>query len=254
MVAAPLDALQVRFENRERHYENKSMWAYAKGKLREIGVRGIFAGWGLSFLRDSLGAGIFFSVFEYVKAQSYYRFIGTYYYYRRRAELRGPPPPAGHGRDSPLIVTPHYGLEPGFLMLAGVAASVAQQGIIYPLSKIQTMHYERLEDLDRKARAYHHHHNPRSRPSRATMMKAYYNAYQETWRQCQVQGQIAGGRLGLAKWLFGGFWRNSIRQTPATSAGLVIFELVRRRYGIGNDQLRITTTTTTSDGYHILLS
>ena len=32
------------------------MWAYGKGKLREIGLKGIFAGRGLLFLKDSLGA------------------------------------------------------------------------------------------------------------------------------------------------------------------------------------------------------
>jgi Mitochondrial carrier protein len=243
LAAAPLDALQTRFEQRERHYENKSMWAYGKGKLKDIGVRGIFAGWGLSFLKDSLGSGVFFSVFEYVKAQSYYKFVATYYgslepwAVTRLAEVRGALNTSR--RDNP-IIKPHYVIEPGFLMLAGVAASIAQQGIIYPLNKIQIMHYERLEELDNNARAY------QRTPATGRMIRAYYHAYQETWRRCQIQALNAGG---LRHWLFRGFWRNSIRQTPATSAGLVIFELVRRRYGIGNEEVKIN-----EDGYDILLS
>jgi Mitochondrial carrier protein len=242
-VAAPLDALQIRFKNREKHYENKSMWAYGKGKLKDIGMRGIFAGWGLSFLKDSLGSGIFFCVFEYVKAQSYYRFVATYYgqmepwVVTRLSEIRGVP---STSRFDVPIIKPHYVLEPGFLMLAGVAASISQQGIIYPLAKVQTMHYERLEDLDKRARMYQ-----RSRSS-GRMMRAYYHAYQETWRQCKVQAQNVGT---LRKWLFRGFWWSSIKQTPATSAGLVVFELVRRRYGIGNEEVKIN-----EDGYDILLS
>ncbi len=243
-VAAPLDALQVRFENREKHYDNKSMWAYGKGKLKDIGMRGIFAGWGLSFLKDSLGSAVFFSVFEYVKAQSYYRFVATYYgslqpwVVTSLVEVRGIPSTSHH--DIP-IIKPHYVLEPSFLMLAGVAASVAQQGIIYPLNKIQTMHYERLEELDKKARAYH-----RRSQAPGRMMRAYYQAYQETWRQCKVHAHSTGG---LRKLLFRSFWWNSIKQTPATSAGLVVFELVRRRYGVGNEEVKIN-----EDGYDILLS
>lgn len=243
MIAAPLDALQIRFENREKHYENKSMWAYGKGKLGEIGMRGVFAGWGLSFMKDSLGSGVFFSVFEYLKAQSYYKFVATYYgslepwVVTQLAEVTGTPSTSRH--DVP-VIKPHYVLEPGFLMLAGVAASVAQQGVIYPLNKIQMRHYERLESLDRQARAYKRY------PSSGRMMRAYYHAYQETWRQCMTEAQGTGG---FRKWLFRGFWWNSIKQTPATSAGLVIFELVRRRYGIGNEEFKIN-----EDGYDILLS
>ena len=236
LAAAPLDALQVRFDKREKHYENKNIWAYGKGKLRDIGLRGIFAGWGLSFLKDSLSAAIFFSVFEYVKTQSYYKFVAAYYgslepwFVTRLADLRGIPSTTRH--DIP-VIKPHYVLEPAFLMLAGIAASVSQQGITHPLTKLQTLHYERLEDLDNKARAYH---QARSPALGRRMMSAYYYAYQETWRQCRIQARTAGG---IRNWLFRGFWWNSIRQTPATSAGLVVFELVRRRYGLGDEVVKI---------------
>lgn len=52
-VAAPLDALSVRFRPSDvlsGHYSN--MWQYGLLKLREIGVRGVFAGWSLSFLKE----------------------------------------------------------------------------------------------------------------------------------------------------------------------------------------------------------
>lgn len=52
-VAAPLDALSVRFRPSDvlsGHYN--SMWQYGVLKLREIGVRGVFAGWSLSFLKE----------------------------------------------------------------------------------------------------------------------------------------------------------------------------------------------------------
>lgn len=51
-VAAPLDALQTRFdvnEMLENRYHN--VWRYAKYKLGEIGLRGVFAGYGFSLTK-----------------------------------------------------------------------------------------------------------------------------------------------------------------------------------------------------------
>jgi hypothetical protein len=186
-IAAPLDALQVRFDKREEHYEKKTMWQYGRGKLHEIGARGIFAGWGLSFLKDSFGSGIFFATFEFVKAQSYYDFIKMYYgslepfmvnhlASKRNTEHLG----EKHG---PTIIKPHYAWELSFLLLAGVAASVAQQSILFPLTKVQTIHFERLEGLDQEARRL----NANAMPNRGQMLKAYYHAYQETWKQVKVR-------------------------------------------------------------------
>ena len=58
VVAAPLDALQVRFRTSdivEGRY--RTMWHYGYRELSEIGIRGIFAGWSLSFVKDSVGYG-----------------------------------------------------------------------------------------------------------------------------------------------------------------------------------------------------
>ena len=241
LVAAPLDALQVRFDSRGSQYENKTMWAYGKGKLQEIGARGIFAGWGLSFLKDSLGSGLFFVTFETVKSQAYLKYVKMYYgslepwVVHNIASTRGTPASPSTGVA---VIKPHYALEPMFLMLAGVAASVAQQSVLYPLGKVQTMHYERLEWLDQQAEKAKQSH------SKSRMLHAYYHAYMETWKQCKAQALTTGG---LRTWLFGGFWWNTLRQVPSTSAGLVIFELVRRKYGM-SEEVRIS-----EDGYDILL-
>ena len=79
------------------------------------------------------------------------------------------------------------------------------------------------------------------------MMRAYYRAYQETWAGCAAEAASEGTTLG--RWLYRGFWWNAIRQVPSTSAGLIIFELIRRKYGYGAEEVRIT-----KDGYDILLN
>ncbi|KAJ5105145.1 Mitochondrial substrate/solute carrier [Penicillium alfredii] len=213
IVAAPLDALQVRLQTSDMlEGQYRSMWHYGHHKLQQIGLRGVFAGWSLSFLRDSFGYAVFFSFFEYVKSQSYYSFITWYYGSLHADHLEMLPSSRSSDRGVPLI-KPHYAVEPGFLMLAGIVASVAQQAIQHPLSMVQNLHLGRLEYLD---------HQANLDPSRKQMLRLYYHAYQETFKRCKRKARWAGG---WRPWLFRGFVGSSIRQVPSTSAGLVIFEL-----------------------------
>jgi Mitochondrial carrier protein len=262
VVAAPLDAIQARYDHRDLmpgdgSGKPRSMWSFSAEKLREIGVRGIFAGWGLSFMKDSLGCAVFFSTFEYLKAQSYYRFIAWYYGGLKEdiidvLAMKRPSHRHPRGKDSSdeaerlPIIRPHYAIEPMFLLLAGVTASFAQQVFLHPLTHIQVVHWDHLEELDAQAAKIKNAETPDSRP-RFRMMRAYYHAYQETWAQCLTEAAAEG--QGVAKWLYRGFWWNTIRQVPSTSAALIIFELVRRRYGMVGDEIRITR-----DGYDILLN
>ncbi|KAH6668635.1 mitochondrial carrier domain-containing protein [Plectosphaerella plurivora] len=269
-IAAPLDAIQARFDHRDimpvDGGKPRSMWAFSAEKLREIGVRGIFAGYGLSLLKDSLGSAIFFSAFEYVKAQGYYRFV-TWYYGDLNEDIvnllatRRPPARVATSADDdkPLVIRPHYSIEPIFLLLAGVSASFTQQVVLHPLTHFQVEHWDRLEEIDEKA--------ARLRANRAAptagkeavagqgqtqrhswrLFRVYYRAYQATWAHCS-SAAAAEGRT-MRNWLYRGFWWNTIRQVPSTSAGLIIFELFRRKYGLQGDEVRIN-----QDGYDILLN
>lgn len=258
VVAAPLDALQARFDHRDLMPDGatgkpRSMWSFGSEKLREIGVRGVFAGWGLSFAKDSMGSAVFFSVFEYVKAQGYYRFV-TWYYGGLADEivdlLAMKRPAQQHKQEGEhTVIRPHYALEPMFLLLAGTSASFTQQLFLHPLTHFQVKHWDHLEELDAKAARMHasRQANPDGPRRRWRMMRAYYHAYQESLAVCASEARGEG--VGLTRWLYRGFWWNAIRQVPSTSAGLIIFELIRRKYGFGAEEVRIT-----KDGYDILLS
>lgn len=51
-VAAPLDALQTRADvNEMLEGQHRSIWRYAIHKLHEIGLRGVFAGYGFSLAK-----------------------------------------------------------------------------------------------------------------------------------------------------------------------------------------------------------
>ncbi|KAI0115863.1 mitochondrial carrier domain-containing protein [Nemania sp. FL0031] len=256
VVAAPLDAIQARYDHRDLVQGNggkpRSIWSFSAEKLREIGVRGVFAGWGLSFMKDSLGSAIFFSTFEYIKAQGYYNFIKWYYsglsqdtvnFLARRR-------PISQEENKPILIRPHYAIEPMFLLLAGIGASFTQQVLLHPLTHVQVKHWDHLEDLDAKAekvRAATANAAISDKPRRRwRMLRAYYHAYQETWAQCALEA--AAERRGTLRWLYRGFWWNTIRQVPSTSAGLIIFELVRRKYGSHDEPVRVA-----GDKYEILL-
>lgn len=262
--AAPLDAIQVRYERHDPVVNNgkaptppQSMWAFGRMKLQEIGPRGVFAGYGLSFLKDSFGSAVFFSTFEWVKAQGYYNFIRWYYgsLQPETVQTIARKRPHNHNRqfraesarsagviedsEPPTIIKPHYAIEPTFLFLAGLSASVAQSAIIYPLHHIQVEHWDHLEELDTQANKLRH--TPRLEGHQEwRMMRVYYRAYQETWQTCKAAAKKeAGGSITV--WAYRGFIFNTFRQVPSTSAGLIIFELVRRRAGLASDEVRISS-------------
>lgn len=238
IIAAPLDALQVRFQaNDMLNGKYKTMYHYAFQKSIEIGSRGIFAGFSLSFLKDSFGYGAFFATFEYLKSQAFYGFVSSYYGHygklsqgqQRRVDEQS----SGLGRA---VIRPHYMLEPTFILLAGIAASITQQAVQYPLSRVQEVHYGRLETIDSATRK-----GKRNRLS----VGLYTSAYRQTFRNCISQASILGG---LRRWLYGGFVMGTLRQVPSTSAGLIVFEVVRRKYSNDEDAVKIR-----KDGYDILL-
>ncbi|KAF1958986.1 mitochondrial carrier [Byssothecium circinans] len=237
-VAAPFDALQVRFRTSDiLDGKYKTMWHFARHKLPSIGLQGVFAGFSLSLVKDSVGAAIFFSTFETVKSQGYYSYITRYYGSRTRDALLESQALYHDEVDGRPVIKPHYLIEPMFLLLAGLSAAVTSQVIQHPLTELQDIHYRRLEALDYQA-------HQESKPSR--IMSRYYHAYEETFRQCKKLSERYGG---WRKYLYRNFWISTIRQMPSTSAGLIVFEIVRRKYAFDTEQVIIS-----HEGAHILLN
>lgn len=255
-VAAPVDALQVRYRPRDMlDGKYKNALQYGGKKLAEIGFRGVFAGWELSLLKDSFGYGVFFATFEYVKAQGYYAFVKSYYGglspYRHGPIL--PPRTSTDNQEGTIVIKPHYAIEPTFLMLAGITATVAQQLITYPVSLVQSIHHGSMARLHFLALSGDTTTTittttTGTRPSLQGQPRHdfFFKSYANTFRRCR----ILAGRMGSSRrWLWKGFFLNTIKQVPSTSAGLVIFELVRRRYGTETQPLTIEEY-----GYNILLT
>lgn len=134
-------------------------------------------------------------------------------------------------------IKPHYTIEPAFILIAGIVASITQQVVQHPIQTVQNVHCSRLESLDYAARL-------EKAPSPA--LNLYYKAYQDTFTQCKGYALEAGG---WRRWLYKDLLGSTLRQVPSTSAGLIVFELIRRRYATEADSVRIR-----KDGYDILLA
>ncbi|OQO00619.1 hypothetical protein B0A48_13109 [Cryoendolithus antarcticus] len=250
LVAAPFDALQVRFRASELlHGKYSNMWSYAYHKLRAIGLRGIFAGSSLSLCKDSAGYGLFFGTFEFVKSQCFYTFVSQYYgsFGTLSAAKQDLIRSQQTAESSDLIPTiePHYMIEPIFIMAAGVAASFAQQLVQYPLSRVQDVHHGRLAGIDTGLM------DGRS-AARSSALHLYQRAYGKTFRRVVVSARrsFRTGPAGLMFWLYSGMLSSTLRQVPSASVGLMAFEVIRRKYALEADVVRIHI----ESGYDILLA
>ena len=200
-----------------------------------------------------MGYGVFFASFEYVKQQFYLSYL-TYYYGRRQCLDSLPQFQTNDDlAAAKVVIKPHYALEPTFLLLAGITASVTQQAVSYPIANLQSVHYGRLESLDYKAKL---ESGEFKRTNSVTgdaisrwqrLQHSYAHSYGETLKQCRKQAKRGGS---WRRWLYRGFALQTLRQVPSTSAGLIVFELVRRKFALdgGNG------VTIEHDGYDILLT
>ncbi|KAK9233875.1 mitochondrial carrier domain-containing protein [Lipomyces kononenkoae] len=248
LAAAPIDAIFTRFSVNELleqpesgNSRHKSLWRYAMEKLKTIGLRGVFAGYALSFTKESLGFAVFFSTFESVKQWSYSRIVRDYgapipKYLDAAAKL---PPGSNQNQHSTIREKPSGALYPATILGAGAAATITLQIVQYPLSRLQNLHLTNLESIDfdkiynRKPQLDQPTTNAETvrstRTARHELLQAYINAYRQTFREARTLKNM-GKRRSWPRWLYKGFIRNTVTAVPSTSVGLFVFEIMRIRY------------------------
>ncbi|KAH3660495.1 hypothetical protein OGAPHI_007081 [Ogataea philodendri] len=215
VAASPIDALYARSSYSELvNGKQKSLWEYGVYKLRQIGPVGIFAGFSLNFIKESLGFAFYFSVFELVKNQGYHKTEGMIQWYRHwRSKLFHTPSNPQENTRSMKV------LNLGFILLAGASAATTLLAIQYPLNKVQQVHLSRLESLDL--------YNEAHQVDRRRFFKLYYNSYIETF-EIMLQ-RWRKSHLTLFGFCYRGFFRSSFTSIPATSIGLLVFEISRQQ-------------------------
>lgn len=223
LAAAPLDAIYSRLSTAEMiSGKHENLWKYGAHKLKEIGLVGVFAGYAFSLIKESFGFAFYFSTFELVKTRGYnmaHRIVSRYR--SLKASLQHtfaifgtlPPPLSAPTRPSKF-------LKSTFVLLAGASAAVSLLAVQYPISKVQKIHFHRLEALDI--------YNAAANPSpRRPFIKLYYNSYLETYHLIQRNKRKAN--LTWFQLAYKGFARNALTAVPATSVGLLVFEIMRTR-------------------------
>lgn len=140
--AAPIDAIYRRSSIAEvlKTKQLPSMWSYGMEKLRQTGAPGVFAGFTLSIIKESLGFGIFFATFEMVKG-SWYRSYAQWLYGDRLKEH-----PTGFDENGKSVV--NKVLAPFSILVAGGAATISLHVVQFPLQKLQNIYLNRLDAQD----------------------------------------------------------------------------------------------------------
>lgn len=228
LAAAPVDAIYARLTTAEIiSGEHQNLWKYGLHKLREIGLVGVFAGYGFSLIKESLGFAFYFSTFELVKTRGYnltYRLITSYRRFKLALKEKFSFLHVGYQETNAESVRLEHTrltkiLKSSFILLAGASAALSLLAVQYPLTKIQKIHLGRLEALDIYNSTTSHAQRP--------FIKTYANSYIDTYHQIRAMKRKAG-----ATWFqlaYKGFARNALTTIPATSVGLLVFEIMRTR-------------------------
>lgn len=234
LAAAPIDAIYTRSSTAEilNGEHQKNLWIYGLHKLKEIGLVGVFAGYGFSLLKESFGFAFYFSTFEIVKTQGYnltYKVIKVYNRFKASAKKTLAvifPKMKNSDQIDPDILQLEQRrltkiLRSSFILIAGASATFSLLAIQYPLTKVQKLHLARLEALDI--------YNAASHPtaSRTPFFKLYYNSYIETFEQAYKLKLKS--KSTWFQFAYKGFVRNALTTMPATSIGLLVFEIMRTK-------------------------
>lgn len=228
-VAAPLDAIYSRLTLSDRLEGKHQAWGtYVAHKLKEIGVVGVFAGFGFSLVKESLGFAFYFSTFELVKTRGYNLTYDTISRYRKiRSSIRSF---FGYTDDVPALLNREAIsleqkrltriLKSTFILLAGASAAVSLLAVQYPLSKVQQIHFGRLELIDQL--------NPGLKNNKVSFLGRFYpHSYIDTYhrvKKLKIKANTSWIRLA-----YKGFATNALTMIPATSVGLLVFEIMRTK-------------------------
>ncbi|RCK55513.1 hypothetical protein Cantr_04697 [Candida viswanathii] len=233
LAAAPVDAIYTRLtvlEMLEGNHEN--LWKFGFNKLKEIGLVGVFAGYGFSLIKESFGFAFYFSTFETIKTQGYNLTYRLIMYYKRseeaiKSQLQRWFKWNDDQVDEKLLKLERYKLmkilKSSFVLLAGASAAFSLLAIQYPISKVQKIHLSRLEALD----VYNHYNEAKLKGQTKPFFKVYYNSYVDTFKQVMRMKQRANVTWFEAA--YSGFVRNALTTIPATSIALLVFEIMRTK-------------------------
>ena len=233
LAAAPIDAIYTRLLALELLLgKHENLWVYGLNKLKEVGLVGVFAGYLFLFVKELFGFAFYFSTFEAVKTHGYRMAYSLTKWWRKLKTNAKHTLPYIFGEVEKIDPQIAYientrsarVLKGLFILLAGALAAFSLLAIQYPITKVQKLHLLRLEALDIYNR------NQMNRP----FFHLYYNSYVDTFKQvAKMQAKL---KLTWFQFMYKGFARNALGTVPATSIGLLVFEIMRTKLATTLDE------------------
>ncbi|KAG0686927.1 GDP/GTP exchange factor for ARF [Pichia californica] len=215
IAASPIDALYSRSNYAElvdSEVKDHGLYKYAWKKLKDIGIIGIFAGFWLNLVKESFGFGFYFSVFEVIKSQGYSRTKSVIDWFDRIRGLEIDPNDVNNRKSA-------RALQLTFVLFAGASAASALIAVQYPFNKVQKIHLARLEALDI--------FNEANKIESSKWFRLYYNSYKQTFDILMARKMKSG--MTWPQFMYKGFTRFTLTNIPATSIGLLVFEITRQK-------------------------
>lgn len=226
IVTTPIDAIYVRshtdallshgYINDKKKNGIANLWIYGWNKWKQLGIVGCYAGFNLTLLKEMFGFGCYFSIFEKMKLL----LLNDFDYNWRNHDQNG-----NHIEQ----IRDKKWKQSFITFISGVTAASTLQCIQFPISKIQKIHYQRLEILDLLAlpkTVSRSTHNPYGQL--LSVSHIYWHSYVHTIRYVKKRHGSNNG-LQLVSWLYKGFFKNTMAIIPSTTAGLIVLDYVRRR-------------------------
>ncbi|SCU98200.1 LAFA_0G16270g1_1 [Lachancea sp. 'fantastica'] len=258
LASAPIDAIYTRSSVEQlltnaKKYDN--LWVYGFRKLQEIGLVGCFGGFGLSLVKECLGFATYFTVFEFLKGQVCQWTIDWIKNYRElKLQIRQSKLARMFQDDSDedfvsqslnlMSAKEEKRFHQAFVFVGGVSAAFLLQVIQFPFLKLQKIHLSRLEAFDIYTKAtsvLSKNENLQAqvgssgattriqlKPTNQRLFHIYYHSYLDTFQHVRFLQRSTGATF---KWLYKGFFRNTLAIIPGTTAGLLCLELMRNKLG-----------------------
>lgn len=268
IVSAPIDAIYTRANIDEllssaRKYDN--LWLYSRDKIKEIGLIGCFGGFGLSFIRESLGFALYFTTFEMIRGPiskltldfvKNYRELKYTVQNTKFSDIFLDENGNKIEKQKPVFVSEkeERWYSRVFIFVGGVTAAFVLQVVQYPFQKLQKIHISRLEAYDiylknlpskdankeGKGNPTVSHMIPNTKivvPNEKTRFRIYYNSYIDTFEH--VFFFMQRSRKETLAWLYKGFVRNTLAIIPGTTAGLLLLDYMRSKLRNSEDNRRL---------------
>lgn len=199
LVAAPIDAIYLRSSTNEiLNGKHNNLWQFSWMKLKQIGFIGVFAGFGLSLVKESIGFAFYFSIFESIKNQGFQLtkdLILSYDNLFKRKE----------NHDFKFLKTI-------YIFVGGITASFTLLSLQYPISKFQNLHYSRLEAFD----LFNKNKN---------WFRLYYHSYLDSFDHLIFIRK--NSKLSWFNYLYKGFKLQLLNSLPGMVGGLITLEILR---------------------------